>query len=298
MNVFVTGATGFLGKNFVKKLACDSRINKIYLLVRKPLAPRASGRIEYITGDLDSIKNIVLGDKIDAVVHLAAAIRSDDPTESYRVNVDGTRNVVDFCNKNKIGRLVFTSSVNVYLKHKGAYSKDKLLAEDTIKAGGLKYCIFRVGLVYGPTDPTLCRLIDFIRKYHIAPVFGDGKKLKQPVYIEEVTDFLRNALFLNRFDYTVDIAGKNAVTYNEMLKLLCRVLNQKAFLFHIPVRLLVTAIEVFKKIGIRIPLNVEQIYHTDENLSFDMSRTAGDFAVKLDDMGSNLKKYIVDDKNA
>jgi len=293
MNVFITGATGFLGKNFVKKLAGDARIDKIYLLVRKPPAARAGGRIEYITGDLDSIKNIVLGGKADAVVHLAAAIRSDDPAESYRVNVDGTRNVVDFCSRNKIGRLIFTSSVNVYLKHKGIYSQTKLLAEDIIKAGGLKYCILRVGLVYGPADLTLCRLADFIKKYRFVPVFGGGNKLKQPIYVDEVTDFLRNALFLNHSDCTVDIAGKNAVTYNEMLKLLCKVLKRKAVLLHIPVSLLVTAIEIFKKIGMKAPLNVEQVYHTDTNLSFDMSRTASDFSVELNDMESNLKKYIV-----
>jgi hypothetical protein len=46
------------------------------------------------------------------------------------------------------------------------------------------------------------------------------------------------------------------------------------------------------KIGIKVPLNVEQVYHTDTNLSFDMSRTMSDFSVELNDMERNLKKYI------
>jgi len=293
MNVFVTGATGFLGTNLLKKLVLDRRINKIYALVRNPRTAELDRRVEYINGDLASLKGMVLDGKVDAVVHLAAAIRENKEADLYTVNVDGTRNVVEFCRKNRIDRLLFTSSVNVYLKHQGVYAKTKVLAEDVVKGSGLKYCIFRVAMVYGLHDLTLSRLIDFARKYHFVPVFGDGKKLEQPVYVEEAAEFLRNALFLNKSGYVVDVAGKEAYPYNEMLRLVCRVLGQKAVFIHIPVPLLVAAIGIFKKIGIRIPLNIEQIYHTDEDLSSDMSREAVEFSVVLRDMERNLREYLL-----
>jgi nucleoside-diphosphate-sugar epimerase len=292
MNIFITGATGFLGSNLVKQVIPDVRINKIYLFTRKSLPVNADSRIKYIKGDLDTIKDIVLKEKIDAVIHLAGAMRSDNFKKLYKVNVEGTSNVVEFCRRNYIRKLIFTSSVNVYLKHEGAYPRTKILAEDIIRNSGLEYCIFRLAAVYGLNDSGICRIIDFIRKYRIVPVFGDGKKLEQPIYIDEATEFLHKALFLRKFNITIDVCGKTSMSYNEMLILLGRVLNIKVTLFHIPVNFIIFIINFLTILKLPCPLTIEQIYHIDEDLNRDMNQTIIDFSVNLQDMESNLKKYI------
>ncbi len=292
MNILINGATGFLGSNFVKRLIPDVRINKIFLFTRKSPPVNVDSRIEYIQCDLDTIKDIVLKEKIDVVVHLAAAMRSDNFMKLYKVNVEGTSNVIEFCRRNCIRKLIFTSSVNVYLKHRGAYAKTKILAEDLVRNSGLEYCIFRLALVYGLNDGGVNRIIDFIRKYRIMPVFGDGKKLEQPIYIDEAIEFLHKALFLRKFNITVDACGKTSIPYNEMIILLGRVINIKVALFHIPVNFIIFFISFLTMFKFPCPLTCEQIYHIDEDLNSDMNQTIIDFSVNLQDMETNLRKFI------
>ncbi len=292
MNIFITGVTGFLGSNLVKQLVPDVRINKIYMFTRKSHSANADSRIKYIKGDLDTIKNIVLEEKIDAVIHLAADVRGDNVKKLYKVNVEGTSNVIEFCRRNCIRKLIFTSSVNVYLKHKGAYARTKILAEDMVRDSGLEYCIFRLAAVYGLNDGGISRIIDFIRKYRIVPVFGDGKKLEQPIYIDEATEFLHKALFLRKFNITVDVCGKTSMSYNEMLILLGKVLNTKVILFHISANFIIFIINFLTMLKLPCPLTIEQIYHIDEDLSRHMTQEVLDFSVNLQDMEVNLRKYI------
>lgn len=74
-------------------------------------------RYQYIQSDIINILQID-GSKYDLVVHLAAEKNvskcESNPTNSYRVNVVGTRNLVDFCTKYNIQKIVFASTAWVY----------------------------------------------------------------------------------------------------------------------------------------------------------------------------------------
>jgi NADH dehydrogenase len=287
MNIFITGATGFLGSNLLKRLIPEERIDKIFLLTRKSLPPDADVRIEYIRGDLETVKDVVLKEKVDVVIHLAAAMRSENFKELHKVNVEGTANLVEFCRKNHARRIIFASSINVHLKNQGAYAKSKILAEDLVKNSGLEYCIFRFALVYGLNDGGLCRIVDFIKKYKLVPVFGDGKKLEQPIYIDEAVDFLLKGIFLNKSNLTVDLCGKTSISYNEMVLLLGRALKIKVALVHIPVSFVIFIIRFLNLLKLPCPLTCEQVYHINEDLSLDMNQALADFSVELKDMEVN-----------
>lgn len=115
MRVLVTGATGFVGGRLTT------------LLCRAGLEVRASGHPRDPTDDLDRLGcdyqpvDLTDGDAVarlakgvEAVFHVAALVTFQPRLyeRQWRVNVDGTRHVLEACRRADVRRLVYTSTVN------------------------------------------------------------------------------------------------------------------------------------------------------------------------------------------
>lgn len=114
MLAFVTGATGFVGSHVARVLA-DQGAN-LRLLVRGSSDPRniEDLKAERVVGDLRdaaSIESALSG--CEVVFHVAADYRLwvRDPDSMYRANVEGTRAILEAARKNRVRRIVYTSSV-------------------------------------------------------------------------------------------------------------------------------------------------------------------------------------------
>ncbi|MFW6289340.1 MAG: SDR family NAD(P)-dependent oxidoreductase [Mariniphaga sp.] len=122
MRCMVTGATGLIGTRLVRELLQqDFQVN---VLVRSPgkLAEDVSEQVNMFQGDIldkTSINNAVKG--CSAVFHLAAfaGIWAKDKMLPYRVNVTGTRNILEAALKNDVGKVVYTSSAGTLSPSQG-----------------------------------------------------------------------------------------------------------------------------------------------------------------------------------
>jgi dihydroflavonol-4-reductase len=141
----VTGATGFIGWHVARKLL--ARGHAVRALVRPGNKVREL-EVEEVTGDLrdrESLERAVAG--CGMVFHVAADYRlwAKDPSELYRSNVEGTRNLLIAARVSGAERVVYTSTVGcigipedrpgseeleVHLEEmKGAYTRSKFQAE-------------------------------------------------------------------------------------------------------------------------------------------------------------------------
>ena len=114
MLAFITGATGFVGSHVARALARQGA--DLRLLVRASSNQKNLENLnaERVTGDLrhpDSFEKAIA--QCDVVFHVAADYRLwvRDPKEMYRVNLEGTRAILDAARKNNVRRVVYTSSV-------------------------------------------------------------------------------------------------------------------------------------------------------------------------------------------
>jgi dihydroflavonol-4-reductase len=114
MNVFLTGATGFVGSHVARAFAAQGA--RLRMLVR---AASRLDNLEGLSGDTvvgdlrnpDSFRNALAG--CDALVHVAADYRLwvRDPQAMYAANVDGTRNLLALARELDVDKVVYTSSV-------------------------------------------------------------------------------------------------------------------------------------------------------------------------------------------
>src|SRR5713101_9193090 len=126
MRIVITGGCGFLGRRVaIRLLERGSGLGSIDELVlfdnAAPALPLPEDkRVRLVTGDIadrDTVSRLI-GPGTDAVFHLAAIVSGEaeaNPDLGYRVNLDGTRAVLDACRAlGTAPRLVFTSSLAVY----------------------------------------------------------------------------------------------------------------------------------------------------------------------------------------
>ncbi|MDO9073453.1 MAG: SDR family oxidoreductase [Rubrivivax sp.] len=144
MQYFVTGATGFIGKRLVKALLARKGA-KVHFLMRKGsegkletlyefwgLSGAAKARALPVTGDLTAKKLGVAAEalkalkgQVDAVYHLAAVYDlSADADSQVQVNIEGTRNMVDFAKAVDAGHVHHVSSIAAAGLYEGVFRED------------------------------------------------------------------------------------------------------------------------------------------------------------------------------
>ncbi len=141
MQYFVTGATGFIGRRLVKTLLAR-RGATVHFLLRPQSEDKVAGLLEYwgatkakaipVYGDLTSKKLGVGADdirrlkgKIDHVYHLAAVYDlSADEASQVKVNIEGTRNAVEFAKAIDAGHLHHVSSIAAAGMYEGVFRED------------------------------------------------------------------------------------------------------------------------------------------------------------------------------
>ena len=175
MKALVTGATGFVGAAVARALL--EKQWQVRVLARKGSDRRNLNELplDVVEGDLTDAGSLQRAvDGCEALFHVAADYRlgARDPSQLYRANVDGTRNVLDAARRGGVQRIVYTSSVatigipsdgtpgdeqtpNSLANMIGHYKRSKYLAEVVVREAardGLSVVIVSPSTPVGPGD--------------------------------------------------------------------------------------------------------------------------------------------------
>jgi len=198
MLVFLTGATGFLGSHVARVLAERGADLRLLIRASSDLRNIQDLKAERVVGDLRdpaSLEKAMAG--CEVVFHVAADYRLwvRDPEQMYRANVEGTRAILEAVQKNRVRRVVYTSSVAtmgftsnghsadenspVSLENMiGPYKRSKFMAEELALAAG------RSGMdvvVVNPSTPVGER---DIKPTPTGRIVVDFLKRKFPAYVD------------------------------------------------------------------------------------------------------------------
>lgn len=185
----MTGGSGSLGTEIVSQLVADGRYAVHSLDLRiPPKEERILGVVSYIQCDITNKDDVAKAlEGVEVVFHSAALLPfsiRNNLRAMKRVNVEGTRNVVEACEENGVKRLIYTSSCSVTMSKSRGYSKieeieeslplpedplnayvytkgtAEMLVRKANSAIGLATCAIRLGgLMGGKKNPTMSEFV-------------------------------------------------------------------------------------------------------------------------------------------
>lgn len=216
MKIAIIGGAGFVGTRLAKLFD----LNQIkYYIFDKVLSDES-----YIDITIPKTFEVLDKFKIDVVVNLAAEHRDDvSPKSLYDdVNVQGSKNICDYCSQANIQNIIFTSSVAVYGFSKSAvdengeikffndYGRTKYLAENVyrdwydVDKSLRNLTIIRPTVIFGEANRgNVYNLLNQINQKRFI-MFGKGRNIKSMAYVENVVEFIA---------YSAQMKGYNLYNY-------------------------------------------------------------------------------------
>lgn len=234
--ILITGTTGFVGSNLLKKMNQRDDFD-IFPLVRRKTGLPNDIILDFCDDSFSQAINSF--PHVDVVVHLGAKIGFDGNTKSafFVPNVLTTAELVNWANK--IGAyFVFASTAIVcgvntpYINSESIstadtdYSYSKWLAEEIIKMSGIRHVILRIAGIFGKDGPQhlgLNRAIANVLNVKPPVLYGSGKINRNYIYVEDLVDVILYCIDKNVEGYHL-VAGSYVYTIAEMLQILCNVL--------------------------------------------------------------------------
>lgn len=226
MTILVTGGTGLVGPRILMRFVAagiDTRA-----LVRP--GKGVPDGVTVVEGDiLDPATLPAAVHGVTAVVHLAALFRTPDEDQIWKVNLDGTRNLIAAVTEHNPGaRFLMASTSNVYdadSSHPGredddvtptlAYPASKIAAEKELRGSGLNWAILRLPFIYGDQDGHLDSLPAFASQMEWHP----AQKLSVIHHADIATAF-QLALTGAMDGRVVNIADESPLTTYEIAEIL------------------------------------------------------------------------------
>lgn len=322
MKILVTGASGFLGGHLIEEMS--SRNYDFIGMVRKDSDTNflKSLGVELRVGDLTAPESLIQATKnIDIVIHLAAYYTFFGKKELYKkVNVEGTRYLLEASLKNGVKRFIYCSSTEAIgtvekppAKEDSPpnpsyeYGKSKLEAEKIVREygeKGMEYTILRPSGIYGPRnveDISYWFIIAFAKNaLPTRIIVGSGKNLIQFAHVKDVVQGFLLTLEKPEIskNQTYFISEDRAYTYLEVYKILSELFNRGPPKIHVPpilAKTIVAPVDFFNRLRGRVDFTwrISTVNDLTSNRAYSINKAMEELGFKPKyDLKTGLKETI------
>jgi nucleoside-diphosphate-sugar epimerase len=242
MKILVTGATGLVGNLVARRLI--SQNHRVRVLVRQPerAASLHEASAELVQADLEhpeTLPQAVQG--MDTIVHCAGLVGSGRASEDdyNRVNVTGTRALLDAARQANVRRFVFMSTVGVYgmnmfkgnadentpLNGTTGYTKSKIAAEEAVRMSGVLFTILRPYWITGGGDRFLIPALARLLTNHEFTYIGNGQQEWSLSVVENVSAAVATAAVHPAAANKIYNVADATVRFSEVVEVIAKALG-------------------------------------------------------------------------
>jgi nucleoside-diphosphate-sugar epimerase len=223
--ILITGGAGIMGSRLVKELVKKGHKVRVLTLPGDTKVSNLEGiDCEIVYGDVSKADSLAgIFDNVDTVYHLAAIIIAYSKDVIWKINVEGTRNVVNGSLNAKADHFIYISSVSAAWPEGSDYAQSKLEAETIVKSQDkMKYTIVRPTLTYGCNEgQEFMMFVESLKKYPFVFLVGKGLAKKNPVMADDIALGLA-AIAGNAKSYgkTYNFSGGEEISIRDFARLL------------------------------------------------------------------------------
>jgi NADH dehydrogenase len=252
--ILVTGASGYVGNNLVRRLVqLGKPVRAMVGNVEKALVrlKDVEPKIEIVKGDVtrpDTLDEWMQG--VDVVVHLVAIAIEKGKRTYETINTQGTINVVEAAKRAGVRRFVNMCQNGAYADVPSRFLRSKGIAQEYVAKSGLDWTAHRPSVIWGPQDEFANVQARLIKMTPIVfPIVGDGKATFQPVYVGDVTEaFVRSIDDDSTIGYEYELGGPEVLTYEEIVNRVMQALGTNRLRVKVPVPLLRPLVAVMQTV--------------------------------------------------
>lgn len=320
MKIFITGAAGFIGSKLSLTLA--DRGHEVHAMVRSLASKKwlSHPNIKVFAGDVLDKESLLTAMKgCEQVYHVAgkAGTWAKDTSVFYKVNVDGTRNILDVARASGVQKTVFTSSCGVLgptqkepLEETDSrivdfvldYDRSKKIAEDLVAQyvkEGMNVVIVSPAKVYGPGHIShalmLNAIINSFLKKRIAIIPCPGTYRVGFVFIDDIVNGHILAMEKGKTGENYILGGTNLSHY-EFFDRLRTLSSCKGHILMVP-KCMIKAWAYLQELkyklwGAPVMLTVKSVDHLFSNYAFSSNKAIRELGYHITPFDEALQKTI------
>jgi nucleoside-diphosphate-sugar epimerase len=170
-----------------------------------------------------------------------------------------------------VRRAYFVTTTGIFSKfnHLSEIYKEN---EKKIINSGIVYTILRPSMIYGNSmDKNMSKLIRFLKKYPVFPLFSSGESLMQPVFADDLADGIVSAIGNEKTENKAyNLAGPSEISYKQIIEKILDVLEKRVTIINVPFDLALNISRFMEKIP-GFPIKHEQVLRLQEDKVFDIT---------------------------
>jgi nucleoside-diphosphate-sugar epimerase len=282
--ILISGGAGMLGAPLAGALAGRGHRVRVLTLPGDRSPDNLRGvSCEIVRGDVSDMGSLGgIFDGVRTVYHLAAVIIGDRDS-IWRVNVEGTRNMVAGAAAAGVEHFVHVSSVAVMYPDSTPYARSKVEGERIVTGQrDMNVTIVRPTLIYGKGGGReFTMFVEYLDRYPVVPFIGRGSARKKPIHVDDLVTGLA-AVAGNPLTYgkTYHLCGGQEISIREMARLVLRSQGRSKPIVSVPLWIVKGLAVILEKTMKSPPLTRYAISRIVQDAAPDGSEARNDLGLK------------------
>jgi len=265
MRILLTGATGLLGGALLRLLLAEGHETRCLIRADSPNTSRLDEeRVEILRGDVAREEDLYMALRdTDALLHVAG--------------IEYAPPVVRAASRAGVERILVVGSTSAHSAY-AFRSNPKLRMEEYVRGSGLAWTIARPSMIYGSErDRNVHRLLRFLDRSPIFPIFGAGTNLWQPVYYEDcargVFEALQRPASVRR---SYDLPGAEPLTYLDLVKTAAAAMGRSPRIVRLPIEPVRRTLAAAERLRLPLPIDSKQVMRLREDKAYPYEQARHD----------------------